>query len=45
VECLRASLYYHADRAIERNQAVELVLALTGREPLSEGFNLVGPLP
>jgi hypothetical protein len=44
-ECLRASLYYHADRAIERNQAVELVLALTGREPLSEGFNLVGPLP
>jgi hypothetical protein len=42
-ECLRESLYYHADRAIERNQAVELVLALTGRAPLPEGFNLVGP--
>ncbi len=30
VECLRHSLYFHADRAIERNLAVELVLALTG---------------
>ena len=43
VECLRESLYYHADRAIERNQAVAMVLALTGRAPLPEGFNLVGP--
>ena len=40
-ECLRESLYYHADQAIERNQAVAMVLALTGRAPLPEGFNLV----
>ena len=42
VECLRHSLYFHADRTIERNLAVELVLALTDTESLQDGFNVFG---
>lgn len=41
-ECLRVSLYWYVDRLIQRGTGVEVVLALTGREPLPDGFNVFG---
>ncbi len=43
-EYLRVMLYWLADQAIVRKQSVDMVLVLTGRETLPDGFNLVAPL-
>ena len=40
-ECVRVTLYALADYAIRQGAGVDVAFALTGREPLPQGFSVV----